>query len=76
MRTGLDFKSAQFYQVWGEAQWRKFTFSGGGGGGGGQSHLNFLQNFQISDKPPPPPFALEKAVFSPLLGQRLFLALF
>jgi hypothetical protein len=34
---------------------------------GGQSRLNFRQNFQISDKPPP--FALEKAVFSPLLGQ-------
>jgi hypothetical protein len=37
---------------------------------GGQSllNLNFRQNFQISDNPPPP-FALEKAVFSPLLGQ-------
>ena len=35
---------------------------------GGQSLLNFRQNFQISDVPPPP-FALEKTVFSPLLGQ-------
>jgi hypothetical protein len=34
-------------------------------GGGGQSLLNFRQKFQISD-PPPPPFALEKAVFIPL----------
>jgi hypothetical protein len=38
-------------------------------GGGGQRLLNFRQNFQISDKRPPPPFALKKAVFSPLLGQ-------
>jgi hypothetical protein len=45
-------------------QWRKFTFSGGGE----QSLLNVRQNFQISDIPPPP-FALEKTVFSPLLGQ-------
>jgi hypothetical protein len=37
-------------------QWRKFTFSGLGGG---QSLLNFRQNFQISDTPPP----------TPLLGQ-------
>ena len=44
-------------------QWRKFTFSGGG-----RSLLNFRQNFQISDNPPPL-FALEKAVFSPLIGQ-------
>jgi hypothetical protein len=36
---------------------------------GGQNLLNFRQNFQISDIPPPPPFALEKTVFSPLLGQ-------
>ena len=35
---------------------------------GGQSVLNFRQNFQISDIPPPP-FALEKTVFSPLLDQ-------
>ena len=46
-------------------QWRKYTFSGWGGG---QSLLNFRQNFQISDIPPPP-FALEKTVFSPLLDQ-------
>jgi hypothetical protein len=32
----------------------------------GQSLLNFRQNFQISYTPP---FALEKTVFSPLLGQ-------
>ena len=38
--------------------------------GGGQNLLNFRQNFQISDiPPPPPPFALQKTVFSPLLGQ-------
>ena len=36
--------------------------------GGGRSLLNFRQNFQISYKPPPP-FALEKAVFSPFIGQ-------
>jgi hypothetical protein len=36
------------------SQWRKFTFSGGGS----------LQNFRQT-----PLFALEKAVFSPLLGQ-------
>jgi hypothetical protein len=35
---------------------------------GGRSLLNFRQNFQISDNPPPP-FALEKAVFSSLIGQ-------
>ena len=35
-------------------------------GGGGQSLLNFRQNSQISDIPPP--FALKKTVFSPLLG--------
>ena len=35
---------------------------------GGHSLLNFRQNFQISDIPPPP-FALEKTVFSPLLDQ-------
>ena len=35
---------------------------------GGQSLLNFRQNFQISDIPPPP-FALEKTVFSPLFYQ-------
>jgi hypothetical protein len=35
---------------------------------GGQSLLNFRQNFQISDIPPPP-FAFEKTVFSPLLDQ-------
>jgi hypothetical protein len=34
---------------------------------GVQSLLNFRQNFQISDIPPP--FAVEKTVFSPLLGQ-------
>jgi hypothetical protein len=37
--------------------------------GGGQSLLNFRQNFQISDIPPP--FALEKTVFSPLLDQKI-----
>jgi hypothetical protein len=37
--------------------------------GGGQSLPNFRQNFQISDNPPPP-FALEKAVFSLLLGKK------
>jgi hypothetical protein len=36
--------------------------------GGGQSLLDFRQNFQISDIPPPH-FTLEKTVFSPLLGQ-------
>jgi hypothetical protein len=51
-------------QIW--TQWRKFTFSGGGG----QSLLNFRQNFQISDIPGGgAPLALEKTVFSPLLGQ-------
>jgi hypothetical protein len=35
---------------------------------GGRNLLNFRQNFQISNNPPPP-FALEKAVFSPLIGQ-------
>ena len=40
--------------------------SGGGGGGGGV--LNCRKNFQISDNHPPP-FSLEKVVFSPLLGQ-------
>jgi hypothetical protein len=35
---------------------------------GGRSLLNFRQNFQISDNPPPQ-FALEKAVFSPIIGQ-------
>ena len=34
---------------------------------GGQSLLNFRQNFQISDNPPP--FALKKTVFGPVLGQ-------
>ena len=48
-----------------QSQWRKFTFFGGGGGG--RSLLNFRQNFQISDNPSP--FALEKAVFSPFIGQ-------
>ena len=38
-----------------------------GVGGGGQSLLNFRQNFQISDNPPPT--SLEKTVFNPLLGQ-------
>jgi hypothetical protein len=33
-----------------------------------QSLLNFRQNLQISDNPHPP-FSLEKAVFTPLLGQ-------
>jgi hypothetical protein len=48
-----------------------FTFSGGNSLSPverGQSLLNFRQNFQISDNPPPP-FALKKTVFSPLLGQ-------
>ena len=49
--------------IYNEGQWRKFTFSGGGG----QSLLNFRQSSQISDIPPQ--FALEKTVFSPLLGQ-------
>jgi hypothetical protein len=48
-----------------DRQWRKFTFSGGGGG---QILLNFRQNFEICDVPPPP-FVLEKTVFSPLLDQ-------
>ena len=45
----------------------KSLFSGWKGGGGG-SLLNFQQNFQIADNPLPP-FALEKAVFGPRLGQ-------
>ena len=47
------------------------TLSGGNSlipvGGGGQRLLNFRQNFQISDKRPPPPH---------LHSKRLFLALF
>ena len=33
------------------------------------SGANFRQHSQISDIPPPPPFALENTVFSPLLGR-------
>ena len=45
-------------------QWRKFTFSGGGAKP--SKFPTKLSNFR---QPPPPPFALEKAVFSPLIGQ-------
>jgi hypothetical protein len=68
MSTGEDLRSAidpYIYvrsRVWRLIQWRIFTFCRGR-----QSLLNFCQNFQISDNPPP--FALEKTVFSPLLGQ-------
>ena len=64
-KSALTLSNATFYLSRGEScQWRKFTFFRWGGG---QSLLNFRQNFQISDNPPP--FALEKAVFSLLLGQ-------
>jgi hypothetical protein len=43
-------------------QWRKFTFSGGGAKP--PKFPTKLSNFRQT-----PPFALEKAVFSPLLGQ-------
>ena len=42
-------------------QWRKFILFPVGGGG--QSLLNFRQNFQISDKPPPPPHLHSKRLF-------------
>ena len=42
-------------------QWRKFTFSGGGAKP--PKFPTKLSNFQQT-----PPFAIEKAVFSPLLG--------
>ena len=56
------YKNLWYSSTTGLCQWQKFTFSGGG-----QNLLNFRQNFQISDNPPP--LALEKAVFSPLSGQ-------
>ena len=46
-------------------QWRKFTFSGGGGVAKPPKFPTKLSNFRHT----PPPFALEKTVFSPLLGQ-------
>ena len=45
-------------------QWRKFTFSGGGAKS--PKFPTKLSNFRHT---PPPQFALEKTVFSPLLGQ-------
>jgi hypothetical protein len=45
-------------------QWRKFTFSGGGGA----KPLKFPTTFS-NVRHTPPPFALEKTVFSPLLSQ-------
>jgi hypothetical protein len=45
-------------------QWQKFTFSGGGGGAKPPKFTTKLSNFRQT-----PPFALEKAVFSLLLGQ-------